>query len=132
MLGATVLTAFNDNAAITYLCTLVPSFTDGMKYAAVAGAVTGGGLTVICPIPGNLRGASWVGDTIVFATVDRVAGLERVAAAGGTPVTLTTPAIEKGELDHLWPEQLPDGRHVLFAIDKVSGGHGNHQERGKV
>ncbi len=51
MLSATALTAFNDNAAITYLCTLVPGFTDGMKYAAVAGAVTGGGLTVIANAP---------------------------------------------------------------------------------
>jgi hypothetical protein len=51
MLGATTLTAFNDNAAITFLCTLVPTFTDGMKYAAMAGAVTGGGLTVIANAP---------------------------------------------------------------------------------
>jgi Na+/H+ antiporter NhaD/arsenite permease-like protein len=51
MLGATALTAFNDNAAVTYLCTLVPSMTEGMKYAAVAGAVTGGGLTVIANAP---------------------------------------------------------------------------------
>jgi hypothetical protein len=51
MFGATLLTAFNDNAAITFLCTLVPTFTEGMKYAAVAGAVTGGGLTVIANAP---------------------------------------------------------------------------------
>jgi hypothetical protein len=51
MLAATVLTAFNDNAAITYLSTLVPGFTDGMKYAVVAGAVSGGGLTVIANAP---------------------------------------------------------------------------------
>lgn len=51
MLGATVLTAFNDNAAITYLASLVPSFTPEMKYAVVAGAVTGGGLTVIANAP---------------------------------------------------------------------------------
>ncbi len=49
--GATVLTAFNDNAAITYLATLVPDFTDSLKYAVVAGAVTGGGLTVIANAP---------------------------------------------------------------------------------
>jgi hypothetical protein len=49
--GATVLTAFNDNAAITYLATLVPGFTDELKYAVVAGAVTGGGLTVIANAP---------------------------------------------------------------------------------
>ena len=51
MLSATVLTAFNDNAAITYLSTLVPGFTDILKYAVVAGAVTGGGLTVIANAP---------------------------------------------------------------------------------
>ncbi len=50
-IGATVLTAFNDNAAITYLATLVPGFTDSLKYAVVAGAVTGGGLTVIANAP---------------------------------------------------------------------------------
>lgn len=51
MLAVTALTAFNDNAAITFLSTLVPSFTDGMKHAVVAGAVTGGGLTVIANAP---------------------------------------------------------------------------------
>ena len=51
MLIATMLTAFNDNAAITYLSTLVPGFTDSLKYAVVAGAVTGGGLTVIANAP---------------------------------------------------------------------------------
>ncbi len=50
-LTATVLTAFNDNAAITYLATLVPGFTDPLKYMVVAGAVTGGGLTVIANAP---------------------------------------------------------------------------------
>lgn len=50
-IGSTVLTAFNDNAAITYLATLVPGFTENLKYAVVAGAVTGGGLTVIANAP---------------------------------------------------------------------------------
>jgi hypothetical protein len=51
MVVSTVLTAFNDNAAITYLSTLVPGFTDSLKYAVVAGAVAGGGLTVIANAP---------------------------------------------------------------------------------
>ncbi len=50
-LSATVLTAFNDNAAITFLATLVPGLTDSLKYAVVAGAVAGGGLTVIANAP---------------------------------------------------------------------------------
>ena len=49
--GAVGLTAFNDNAAITYLSTLVPNFSETMKYAVVAGALTGGGLTVIANAP---------------------------------------------------------------------------------
>lgn len=51
MIGATVLTAFNDNAAITYLATLVPGLSEELKFAVVAGAVTGGGLTVIANAP---------------------------------------------------------------------------------
>jgi Na+/H+ antiporter NhaD/arsenite permease-like protein len=49
--GAVGLGAVNDNAAITYLATLVPNFDDGLKYAIVAGAVTSGGLTVIANAP---------------------------------------------------------------------------------
>ena len=51
MLGSTALTAVNDNAAITYLASLVPDFSAAMKYAVLAGAVTGGGLTVIANAP---------------------------------------------------------------------------------
>jgi hypothetical protein len=51
MIGSTILTAFNDNAAITYLATLVPGFSDSLKFAVVAGAVAGGGLTVIANAP---------------------------------------------------------------------------------
>jgi Na+/H+ antiporter NhaD/arsenite permease-like protein len=51
MIGATLLTALNDNAAITYLASLVPGFSDSLKYAVVAGAVAGGGLTVIANAP---------------------------------------------------------------------------------
>jgi hypothetical protein len=50
-LTAVGLTSFNDNAAITYLASLVPGFTDTMKHAVVAGAVAGGGLTVIANAP---------------------------------------------------------------------------------
>src|SRR5262249_4570834 len=49
--GAVLLTAFNDNALITYLATLVPNLSEAMRYAVVAGAVTGGGLTVIANAP---------------------------------------------------------------------------------
>ena len=49
--GATALTAVTDNAALTYLGSLVNGLSDEFKYALVAGAVTGGGLTVIANAP---------------------------------------------------------------------------------
>jgi len=49
--GATILTAFTDNAALTYLGSLVEGLSDEFKVALVAGAVTGGGLTVIANAP---------------------------------------------------------------------------------
>ena len=48
---ASVLTAFNDNASVTYLASTVPGLQEQIKYAIVAGAVTGGGLTVIANAP---------------------------------------------------------------------------------
>lgn len=50
-LGSISLTAITDNAALTYLGTQVPSLSEISKYALVAGAVTGGGLTVIANAP---------------------------------------------------------------------------------
>lgn len=49
--GAALLTAFNDNALITFLATLVPNMSEAAKTAVVEGAVTGGGLTVIANAP---------------------------------------------------------------------------------
>jgi hypothetical protein len=51
MLSAIGLTALNDNAAITYLSSLVPNLTESMKFAVMSGAVIGGGLTVIANAP---------------------------------------------------------------------------------
>ena len=59
-LGATALTALNDNALITYLATLVPNLGDELKLAVVQGAVVGGGLTVIANAP-NPAGQALLG-----------------------------------------------------------------------
>jgi hypothetical protein len=55
--GATALTAITDNAALTYLGSLIDGLTDHAKYMLVAGAVCGGGLTVIANAP-NPAGAA--------------------------------------------------------------------------
>ncbi|WP_026434106.1 putative Na+/H+ antiporter [Paracidovorax oryzae] len=55
--GALGLTAITDNAALTYLGSLIEGMTDAAKYMLVAGAVAGGGLTVIANAP-NPAGVS--------------------------------------------------------------------------
>lgn len=59
--GATALTAITDNAALTYLGSLVEGLSPDFKTALVAGAVTGGGLTLIANAP-NPAGASILKD----------------------------------------------------------------------
>ena len=49
--GATALTAVTDNAALTYFGSLVDGLPADAKYSLVAGAVSGGGLTVIANAP---------------------------------------------------------------------------------
>jgi Na+/H+ antiporter NhaD/arsenite permease-like protein len=55
--GAAALTAITDNAALTYLGSLVEGLSPEFKVALVAGAVTGGGLTIIANAP-NPAGAT--------------------------------------------------------------------------
>ena len=55
--GAIVLTAITDNAALTYLGSLITGMTAQAKYMLMAGAIAGGGLTIIANAP-NPVGAS--------------------------------------------------------------------------
>jgi len=50
-LGSIGLTAFTDNAALTYLGSQIPSLSEASRYALVAGSVVGGGLTVVANAP---------------------------------------------------------------------------------
>ena len=61
-LGATSLTAITDNAALTFLGSQVENLSEAFKYSLVAGAVAGGGLTVIANAP-NPAGFSILKDT---------------------------------------------------------------------
>jgi hypothetical protein len=55
--GAAALTAVTDNAALTYLGSLVEGLSPAFKVSLLAGAVVGGGLTVIANAP-NPAGAA--------------------------------------------------------------------------
>lgn len=56
-LGATILTAFTDNAALTFLGSQVEGMSSPSKIALVSGALAGGGLTIIANAP-NPAGVS--------------------------------------------------------------------------
>ena len=51
MIAGTILTAFNDNAAVTYLASLLPELGTPLKHAIMSGVLVGGGLTVIANAP---------------------------------------------------------------------------------
>jgi Na+/H+ antiporter NhaD/arsenite permease-like protein len=61
----TGLTAITDNAALTYLGSMVDGISEELRYALVAGAVAGGGLTVIANAP-NPAGVGILQDAEVF------------------------------------------------------------------
>jgi hypothetical protein len=83
--GATVLTAVTDNAALTYLGSLVEGTTPEFRYSLVAGAVTGGGLTVIANAP-NPAGFAILREHFTDGTI-RPLGLF-IAALAPTIVTI--------------------------------------------
>lgn len=83
--GATALTAITDNAALTYLGSLVDGLSDEFKYSLVAGAVTGGGLTVIANAP-NPAGLSIVRAGFTNGTVSALELL--LSALGPTAMAI--------------------------------------------
>lgn len=86
-------------------------------------AITGGTSVTLCFLDGPSSGATWGDDdNVIFATTNPLTGLQRVPAAGGTPVVLTTPDRARGEGDHLWPQYLPGSYAVLFTITSTTGG----------
>lgn len=81
--GTTALTAFTDNAALTYLGSLVDGLPADAKYSLVAGAVTGGGMTVIANAPNP------AGFAILKGTFEDGAISPLWLAIAATPPTLT-------------------------------------------
>lgn len=83
--GAAALTAVTDNAALTYLASLVSGLSDEFKYSLVAGAVAGGGLTVIANAP-NPAGYALLRGSFKDGAIGAVGLL--VAAAVPTAIAL--------------------------------------------
>ena len=70
--GSALLTAVVDNAALTYLAAQVPALGEIARRAVVAGAVVGGGLTLLANAP-NAAGFAILKETFVDRTVSPLA-----------------------------------------------------------
>ncbi|MFL5483667.1 MAG: BTAD domain-containing putative transcriptional regulator [Gemmatimonadaceae bacterium] len=95
---------------------------EGVRIASIEGGppitLTQGGpsITVNDTLTG-LAGASWGADGMIYADNDGTAGLVRVEAkAGAIPNRFTTLDTANGEIDHTWPDVLPNGKGVLFTV----------------
>ena len=92
------------------------AFVDGSSVLKKV-AITGGPAVTLAAMGAGSRGVAWVADdAVVFATNSTASGLQRVSAAGGEPVVLTTADAARGEGDHRWPEMMPGGESLLFTI----------------
>jgi serine/threonine protein kinase len=65
------------------------------------------------------RGAAWSRNGAILFSPTNTAGLYRVAETGGVPSAVTTVIVENGELNHRWPQFLPDGDHFLYLISNA-------------
>jgi eukaryotic-like serine/threonine-protein kinase len=76
-------------------------------------SLSGGPAQTLCDIPKNAVGGSWnkYGD-IIFGQAS--GALMQVSAAGGQPSPLTILDSARGEIEHVSPWFLPDGRHFLY------------------
>jgi Tol biopolymer transport system component len=76
-------------------------------------SVAGGWPQDVCDAPDG-RGGTWNKDNVIVFTSVPTGGLQRVSAAGGTPVTISQLDTQYGETSHRFPWFLPDGRHFLY------------------
>ncbi len=90
-------------------------FADGKLKKVPA---SGGTAIEICDAAIGFGGTWGAGDRIIFSPTTG-SGLMEVSAAGGKPTRATTLDVPGGEFSHRWPELLPDGNAVLFAVGTV-------------
>jgi len=115
-IGSVVLTSFNDNAAITFLASQVDGLGANLKYAVLAGAVCGGGLTVIANAP-NPAGQAllnrFFGDGIVPGKLFMGAFIPTVIVS---LVMMLYPDPEKAKIF-----ELDESKPVVEAVEKDTG-----------
>jgi serine/threonine-protein kinase len=105
-----------------------PAFSPDSRSIAFAseGAIYRAGLAGDAPekvVDGvmDIVGLHWAEDGYIYFAADYATGLSRVWAEGGEMESLTSPRLEQGEIGHVYPEMLPDGKTIVFNVYGVDG-----------
>ncbi len=78
-------------------------------------SLNGGTPVTVTDSLANVGGASWGRDGFIYANGAGLGSLVRVEAKpGAMPESFTTLDTARGEIDHTWPDVLPNGKGVLF------------------
>jgi serine/threonine-protein kinase len=71
----------------------------------------------VCDSLSGVAGAAWASDGFIYVDGRGYQPLLRVEAKGGaTPRWFTKLDTAKGEIDHTWPDVLPNGKGVVFGV----------------
>ncbi len=106
---------------------------DGQRVGIVTGqnlqivSINGGQPVTVTDSLVDIGGASWGRDGFIYADGAGFGSLVRVEArAGAVPKLFTVLDTAGGEIDHMWPDVLPNGKGVLFtdAFGVASGNKG--------
>lgn len=83
--------------------------------------VSGGPPITLCDAQDN-RGGTWNRDGVIVFAPTNISALQKVSASGGVPAAATV--LARGELGHIRPSFLPDGRHFLYSTIAPRPGSG--------
>jgi len=83
--------------------------------------VSGGPPITLCDAADN-RGGTWNQDGLILFAPTNTSALQKVSASGGVPAPATV--LGQGELGHIRPSFLPDGRHFLYSTIAPRAGLG--------
>jgi eukaryotic-like serine/threonine-protein kinase len=78
-------------------------------------ALAGGAPITLADAP-SFRGAVWGEDGSIYFVPSAYAPISRIPATGGAAQSITTIRKAEGEVQHRWPDLLPDGKVVLYVI----------------
>jgi Tol biopolymer transport system component len=99
---------------------------DGRSFAMAAQrgikriAIADGSAQPVCATQTTF-GLSWGAAGVLVFVPGYGSGVMQVPASGGTPSAVTTVDRSAGEVAHLWPRFLPDGRRFLFLARAKAG-----------